>query len=204
MEVKTLSASQIKAEALRLGFSACGMAPAEPVNTAIADAFSRWQAQGMQANMNYMGNYLDKRLDPRLLMEGVRTILSVALNYYPARQLREDQYQFAWYAYGKDYHDLMKTRLTALQAYISAHSRALLGLSRRARLDRKKHPAHHSTCRFLLFLRRIVSRYGSRRIRPATEKPVRQLYPMHTGLPYESTGGPFFAQFKTLPVLPYH
>ena len=80
MEVKTLSASQIKAEALRLGFSACGMAPAEPVNTAIADAFSRWQAQGMQANMNYMGNYLDKRLDPRLLMEGVRTILSVALN----------------------------------------------------------------------------------------------------------------------------
>ena len=76
----------------------------------------------MQANMNYMGNYLDKRLDPRLLMEGVRTILSVALNYYPARQLREDQYQFAWYAYGKDYHDLMKTRLTALQAYISAHS----------------------------------------------------------------------------------
>mgnify|MGYP000795619755 FL=1 len=122
MEVKTLSASQIKAEALRLGFSACGMAPAEPVNTAIADAFSRWQAQGMQANMNYMGNYLDKRLDPRLLMEGVRTILSVALNYYPARQLREDQYQFAWYAYGKDYHDLMKTRLTALQAYISAHS----------------------------------------------------------------------------------
>ena len=122
MEVKTLSASQIKAEALRLGFSACGMAPAEPVNTAIADAFSRWQAQGMQANMNYMGNYLDKRLDPRLLMEGVRTILSVALNYYPARQLREDQYQFAWYAYGKDYHDLMKTRLTSLQAYISAHS----------------------------------------------------------------------------------
>lgn len=69
------------------------MAPAEPVNTAIADAFSRWQAQGMQANMNYMGNYLDKRLDPRLLMEGVRTILSVALNYYPARQLREDQYR---------------------------------------------------------------------------------------------------------------
>ena len=80
MEVKTLSASQIKAEALRLGFSACGMAPAEPVNTAIADAFSRWQAQGMQANMNYMGNYLDKRLDPRLLMEGVRTILSQLLS----------------------------------------------------------------------------------------------------------------------------
>ena len=81
MEVKTLSASQIKAEALRLGFSACGMAPAEPVNTAIADAFSRWQAQGMQANMNYMGNYLDKRLDPRGGLEGFRPMRAVGRIY---------------------------------------------------------------------------------------------------------------------------
>lgn len=69
-----------------------------------------------------MGYHLEKRLDPRLLVEGTRSIVSVALNYYPSRFLREDQYQFAWYAYGKDYHDIMKARLTALQEYISAHS----------------------------------------------------------------------------------
>lgn len=117
-----LSAKQIKAEALRLGFSACGVAPAEAVNKTVSNAFCHWHSHGMQAGMNYMGNHLEKRLDPRLLVEGTRSIVSVALNYYPSRFLREDQYQFAWYAYGKDYHDIMKARLTALQEYISAHS----------------------------------------------------------------------------------
>lgn len=122
MDTVILSAKQIKAEALRLGFSACGVAPAEPVNKTASDAFRQWYAQGMHAGMNYMGNYSDKRLDPRLLMEGTRSIVSVALNYYPVRQLREEQYQFAWYAYGKDYHELMRTKLNALQAYIATRS----------------------------------------------------------------------------------
>lgn len=117
-----LSAKQIKAEALRLGFSACGMAPAEAVNETVSRAFCRWHSEGMQAGMDYMGNHLEKRLDPRLLMEGTRSIISVALNYCPKEFLREDQYQFAWYAYGKDYHDIMKAKLGMLQEYISAHS----------------------------------------------------------------------------------
>lgn len=118
MGTDILSADKIKAEALRLGFSACGMARAEAVDETTSEAFKSWCAQGMQAGMNYMENHADKRLDPRLLMEGTRAIVSVALNYYPARQLREDQYQFAWYAYGKDYHDIMKEKLQALQAFI--------------------------------------------------------------------------------------
>lgn len=121
MSIDVLSADKIKAEALRLGFSACGMARAEAVDETTSEAFKSWCAQGMQAGMNYMENHADKRLDPRLLMEGTRTIVSVALNYYPARQLREDQYQFAWYAYGKDYHDIMKAKLQALQACIAPH-----------------------------------------------------------------------------------
>lgn len=119
MDTVILSADKIKAEALRLGFSACGVARAEAVDETTSEAFRSWCARGMQAGMNYMENYTDKRLDPRLLMEGTRTIVSVALNYYPARQLREDQYQFAWYAYGKDYHDIMKSKLNALQAMIA-------------------------------------------------------------------------------------
>lgn len=72
--------------------------------------------------MAYMSNYLDKRLDPRLLMDGARTVVSVALNYYPAAFQQADTYQFAWYAYGKDYHDVVKTKLAALQEFIAARS----------------------------------------------------------------------------------
>lgn len=67
---KLLSSDRIKAEALRLGFSACGLAPAEAVDETVATAFRQWLADGCQAEMAYMQNYEDKRLDPRLLVEG--------------------------------------------------------------------------------------------------------------------------------------
>lgn len=113
-----LSSELIKAEACRIGFSACGLSPADAVGTEAADAFRRWLADGCQAGMAYMQNHTDMRLDPRLLMEGAQTIVSVALNYYPRTLLPDDEYQIAWYAYGKDYHDVMKSKLTALSEYI--------------------------------------------------------------------------------------
>ena len=58
--------------------------------------------------MAYMANYQEKRLDPRLLVPGVRSIISLALNYAPSRLLPEGEYQFAAYALGQDYHNLMK------------------------------------------------------------------------------------------------
>ena len=75
-------------------------------------------ANGCQAEMAYMQNYEDKRLDPRLLVEGARTVISVALNYYPETKLPIEEYQIAWYAYGKDYHDVMKKKLNALLEFI--------------------------------------------------------------------------------------
>lgn len=113
-----LSSKDIKAEALRLGFSACGLAPAEAVDESVAASFRQWIASGHQAEMHYMENYEEKRLDPRLLVEGARTVISVALNYYPATFLPENEYQIAWYAYGKDYHDVMKAKLNALMDFI--------------------------------------------------------------------------------------
>jgi len=68
-----------------------------------------------------MNNHFDKRCDPRLLVEGTKSIVSVALNYYPSRKLREEQLQFAYYAYGKDYHEVMKTKLTELFTFINEH-----------------------------------------------------------------------------------
>lgn len=112
---------QIKAEALRLGFSACGIAPAEEVSPEARQALSNWLSEGRQADMHYMENYFEKRCDPRLLVEGCRSIISVALNYYPEQQLHEDQYQFAWYAYGKDYHDIMRNKLNALFSFINTN-----------------------------------------------------------------------------------
>ena len=82
-----LNTSLIKAEALRLGFSACGLAPAEPVDKVHAERKRQWVSEGRHADMQYMERNMDKRLDPRLLVEGARTVVSVALNYYPAEKL---------------------------------------------------------------------------------------------------------------------
>lgn len=109
----------IKAEALRLGFSACGVSPAEAVDTLHRDAFLHWLDEGGQAGMDYMARHTDKRLDPTLLVEGARSVISVALNYYPARQIPPDEYQLAWYAYGEDYHTVMKDKLAQLLHYVA-------------------------------------------------------------------------------------
>lgn len=122
MTPSLLSSEKIKAEALRLGFSACGLAPAEAVSEAAASAFRQWLADGCQAEMAYMQNHEEKRLNPGLLVEGARTVVSVALNYYPEKTIPEDEYQIAWYAYGKDYHDVMKAKLNALLEFIASLS----------------------------------------------------------------------------------
>lgn len=111
----------IKAEALRLGFSACGIAPAQPVGEEHRLFLQEWLASGSHADMAYMENHFEKRCDPQLLVEGTRCVISVALNYYPAQPLPKGEYQLAWYAYGKDYHDLMRSKLTALFEYIRQH-----------------------------------------------------------------------------------
>ena len=105
---------KIKAEAKSLGFSACGIAKAKAVDNATADSYRHWIAEGQHASMQYLADNIDKRLDPRLLMDGVRSIVCVALSYAPAKKIPADQYQIAYYAYGKDYHDVMKQKLHAL------------------------------------------------------------------------------------------
>ena len=105
---------KIKAEAKSLGFFACGIAKAEAVDSDTADGYRRWIADGGHASMHYLADNIDKRLDPRLLMPGVKSIVCVALSYAPAKTIPADQYQIAYYAYGKDYHDVMKQKLHAL------------------------------------------------------------------------------------------
>ena len=113
-----LENDKIRSEALRLGFSVCGIAKAEAVEPLQADAFRQWLEQHKQADMNYMANHIEKRLDPTLLMEGAESVICVALNYYPTRLIPDNQLHLARYAYGKDYHDVVKARLRLLEEFI--------------------------------------------------------------------------------------
>lgn len=104
--------SHLKAAALSLGFSACGIARAGRVSKEEEERFRQWIAKGHQAEMHYMERYLDQRLDPRLLLPGARTIVSVALNYTPVRNA--EGFHLAAYALGADYHDVMRQKLFEL------------------------------------------------------------------------------------------
>ncbi|MBR2101262.1 MAG: tRNA epoxyqueuosine(34) reductase QueG [Prevotella sp.] len=110
--------NKVKAEALRLGFYACGIARAEPVDDDTAAAFRQWLKDNRHGDMHYMESHADKRLNPTLLMPGAKSIVSVALGYAPAMRIPPGQYQIAAYAYGRDYHDIMKAKLRQLAAFI--------------------------------------------------------------------------------------
>lgn len=114
------SSSEIKAEAKRLGFFSCGIARAEAVDEGTALYYERWLQEGCQAGMDYLVRNKEIRLDPTLLMPGARSIICVAMSYAPARLIAEDEYQIAYYAYGKDYHDVMRSRLYLLAEAIGA------------------------------------------------------------------------------------
>lgn len=122
MNSKLLNRQSVKAEALRLGFSACGLAPAEPVQEPHASHFLQWIQKGCQADMHYMENHIAMRLDPRLLMPGVKTIISVALNYYPPKLAPG----ISMYAQGQDYHEVMRARLLRLMQCIHAEGRCFV------------------------------------------------------------------------------
>lgn len=108
----------IKDEARRLGFSACGFAKAEPVEENAVEILDRWTNSGYHADMAYMERNRHLRVDPTQLVPGCRTIIVVALNYYPKQLLPHDACQIAYYAYGKDYHYVVKNKLFRLLAYI--------------------------------------------------------------------------------------
>ena len=109
----------IRQKALDEGFSACGFAVARTVGTSAAEAYDRWLAEGKNASMAYAANHLDLRLDPRTLLEGTRTVISMAMNYYPVRRQPAEAPQFAYYAYGKDYHDVVRRRLDTVARFIT-------------------------------------------------------------------------------------
>lgn len=105
----------IKQKARSLEFDHCGIAKAEQL-TDDAYRLEQWLRQGMHGNMQYMENYFDKRVDPRLLVEGAQSVITLLLNYYPSQTQRPEAPKIAKYAYGKDYHDVIREKLNTLLA----------------------------------------------------------------------------------------
>jgi epoxyqueuosine reductase len=111
----------IKNEAKRLGFLFCGIAEATFLETE-APRLDNWLRNNYNGKMSYMENYFDKRLDPRLLVDNAKSVISVALNYYTDQKpLETDAPKISKYAYGTDYHFVIKEKLALLMQYITEH-----------------------------------------------------------------------------------
>ncbi|HET6557870.1 MAG TPA: tRNA epoxyqueuosine(34) reductase QueG [Prolixibacteraceae bacterium] len=112
------SVERIRSKALELGFLDCGLSRADFLAEE-KERLLNWLQQGMNGEMGYMANHLDKRLDPRLLVENARSVVSVLLNYFPSeKQLDPDAPVLSKYAYGTDYHFVMKDKLGQLLKFI--------------------------------------------------------------------------------------
>ena len=118
MSNKEQYAKIIKSEAKRLGFLSCGISKAEFLEEE-APRLERWLHNNMHGNMHYMENHFDKRLDPTLLVEGSKSVISLTYNYYTdAVQQDADAPKISKYAYGVDYHYVIKDKLNQLLEYI--------------------------------------------------------------------------------------
>ena len=121
----------IKERATALGFSFCGVARAEFLEEE-APRLEAWLRQGQHGAMGYMENHFDKRLDPTKLVEGARSVITLGYNYFPEEDLaQDDDYKIAKYAYGEDYHFVIKRKLRTLLEYVQetigeVHGRAFV------------------------------------------------------------------------------
>lgn len=130
IDIKSKWTNSIKTEAKRLGFLSCGISKADFLEEE-APRLEKWLNNNMHGEMSYMANHFDKRLDPRKLVEGSKSVISLLLNYYPEKTQLEDSYKISKYAYGQDYHHIIKGKLRQLQEFITeeigeVHGRAFV------------------------------------------------------------------------------
>lgn len=120
----------IKFEAKRLGFVSCGISKAQFLEEE-APRLEKWLKNNMQGEMRYMENHFDKRLDPTKLVDDSKSVISLLLNYYPSETQNENSFKLSKYAYGTDYHFVIKGKLKSLLNFIQeeigdVHGRAFV------------------------------------------------------------------------------
>ena len=118
----------IKEQAAATGFDACGIAKADFLEQD-AEYLRQWLQSGEHGEMAYLENYFEKRVDPRLLVENSKSVIVVLLNYFPETLQNPTAPQIAKYAYGTDYHYLVKSKLYELRDYIDATICAVNGVA---------------------------------------------------------------------------
>ena len=130
MNSKTNHTKLIKSEASRLGFLSCGVSKAEFLEEE-APRLESFLNKNMQGEMSYLENHFDKRLDPTKLVSDSKSVVSLLLNYFPEKKQKEDSYKISKYAYGTDYHFVIKDKLKTLLQFIreeigEVHGRAFV------------------------------------------------------------------------------
>ena len=121
MTTKQQHTDFIKAKARALGFSFCGISKAGFLADE-APLLEEWLTRGYQGKMSYLENYFDKRLDPTLLVPGAKSVITLLYNYFPEKDLaRENELKIAKYAYGEDYHYVIKDKLKIFLQDIQQH-----------------------------------------------------------------------------------
>nr|WP_264543702.1 tRNA epoxyqueuosine(34) reductase QueG [Flavobacterium sp. N1846] len=117
MNTKEKYSQMIKSEALRLGFLSCGISKAGFLEDE-APRLENWLNKNMHGQMSYMENHFDKRLDPTLLVDDAKSVVSLLLSYYPSEIQNQESYKISKYAYGQDYHFVIKDKLKDLLRFI--------------------------------------------------------------------------------------
>ena len=107
----------IKTEASRLGFLSCGISKATFLEEE-APRLEKWLNKNQHGQMSYMENNFDKRLNPTLFVDGAKSVISLLLNYYPTENQKQESYKISKYAYGQDYHHVIKEKLKELLFFI--------------------------------------------------------------------------------------
>ncbi|MAB39029.1 MAG: tRNA epoxyqueuosine(34) reductase QueG [Aequorivita sp.] len=130
MNDKSKNTAKIKSEAKRLGFLSCGISKAEFLEEQ-APRLENWLNKDMHGEMAYMENHFDKRLNPTLLVPDSKSVISLLLNYFPSELQPSETYKISKYAYGTDYHFIIKDKLKQLMDFISeeigeVHGRAFV------------------------------------------------------------------------------
>jgi epoxyqueuosine reductase len=116
----------IKETALSLGFSHCGIAKAAPLDED-ARRLEKWLHAGMQGSMQYLENHFDLRVDPTKLVPGAKSVITLTQNYYSPKKQPADSPKISTYAYGTDYHFVIKEKLNKLLASIQQKAGDIVG-----------------------------------------------------------------------------
>lgn len=121
-----INSTLLKQQSQLLGFDYCGIAKAQQLSDD-ARRLERWLSMGMHGNMQYMENHFDLRTNPSLLVPGAKSVITLMCNYFPSEKQHEDAPKVSKYAFGNDYHDVIRAKLKQLLQWMKKETGEING-----------------------------------------------------------------------------